>query len=170
MSVRTIADDCWSKQHNQGDGVARKVFFSFHFQRDSWRVGPVRNSNVVRGYDKNPFFSDKAEWESIKRTTPGGIQAWIDKQLFGTSVTVVLIGAETANRPWVKYEIEQSIALGKALVGVHISGIQNQRKETDSLGMNPLPSEYPVYKWNHDGGAERLGKWIEAAALSQGRP
>ncbi len=27
-----------------------------------------------------------------------------------TTVTVVLIGTGTANRPWVKYEIEQSIA------------------------------------------------------------
>jgi len=34
---------------------------------------------------------DKAEWESIKRTGTQAIEKWIDKQLNGTSVTVVLI-------------------------------------------------------------------------------
>ncbi|MGW4090812.1 TIR domain-containing protein [Nocardia sp. NPDC004750] len=148
--------------------MARKVFFSFHYQRDAWRVGQVRNSNVVSAFDKNPFY-DKAQWETVKRQTPGGIQAWIDKQLNGTSVTVVLIGAETAGRRWVKYEIEKSIELGKALLGVHIAGIKNQRGETDNLGVNPLPSQYPVYLWNKNGGAANLGRWIEDAASSQGR-
>jgi hypothetical protein len=40
------------------------------------------------------------------------------KHLENTSVTVVLIGTETANRPWVKYEIEQSIARKNGLLGV----------------------------------------------------
>jgi hypothetical protein len=46
--------------------MARKVFFSFHYSRDVWRVAKVRNSNVISNYEKNPFY-DKAEWEQIKR-------------------------------------------------------------------------------------------------------
>lgn len=148
--------------------MARKVFFSFHYDRDVWRVSQVRKSNVITNLEKSPFY-DKAEWESIKREGSDAIKRWIDSQLHGTSVTVVLIGKETASRPWVKYEIEKSIELGKGLIGVHISGIKDQYGNTDKLGANPLPAGYPVYKWNASKGAENLGKWIEAAAIKAGK-
>ena len=148
--------------------MARKVFFSFHYGRDSWRVSQVRNSNVITNLEKSPFY-DKAEWESIKRNGDPAIKNWIDKQLSGTSVTVVLIGKETASRRWVKYEIQKSIELGKGLLGVHISGIKDRDGNTDTLGTNPLPAGYPVYKWNASNGAANLGKWIEDAAVKAGK-
>lgn len=148
--------------------MARKVFFSFHYARDAWRVAQVRNSNVITNLEKSPFY-DKAEWESIKRNGDQAVKNWIDKQLAGTSVTVVLIGKETASRKWVKYEIQKSIELGKGLLGVHISGIKDQNGDTDTLGANPLPSEYPVYKWNASNGAANLGRWIENAAIKAGK-
>ncbi len=37
----------------------------------------------------------------------------------GTSVTCVLIGSQTANSRWVKYEIEQSIEKGNGLLGIY---------------------------------------------------
>lgn len=148
--------------------MARKVFFSFHYARDAWRVSIVRNSAAIGNYEQSPFY-DKADWEQIKRQGDQAVKSWIDKQLEGTSVTVVLIGAETSRRRWVKYEIAKSVELGKGLLGVHISGIKNKDGETDSLGANPLPNGYPVYKWNHNNGAENLGKWVEAAAIKAGR-
>jgi hypothetical protein len=42
--------------------MARKVFFSFHFERDSWRVGNVRSSHAITGLEKTPFL-DAAAWE-----------------------------------------------------------------------------------------------------------
>lgn len=149
--------------------MARKIFFSFHYQRDSWRVSQVRNSAVIANFEKTPFY-DKAKWEQIKRQGDQAIKNWIDAQLIGTSVTVVLIGIETASRRWVKYEIEKSIAEGKGLIGVHITGLKNHEgKDEGSLGDNPLPPGYPVYKWNHDKGAEKLANWVEKAALAAGR-
>lgn len=148
--------------------MARKIFFSFHYARDVWRVGQVRNSNVITNLDKSPFY-DKAEWESIKRKGDQAVKNWIDSQLSGTSVTVVLIGAETASRKWVKYEISKSIELGKGLLGIDISKIKDRNGETDPTGANPLPTGYPVYLWNKNNGAENLGKWIEAAAIKAGR-
>ena len=82
----------------------------------------------------------------------------------GTSVTVVLIGRETANRKWVKYEIEKSINDGKGLIGIDISKIRDQNGQTDETGTNPLPSRYPRYAWNNDNGRDNLSKWIEQAA------
>ena len=34
--------------------MARKVFFSFHYERDAWRVAQVRNSNIITNLDKKP--------------------------------------------------------------------------------------------------------------------
>lgn len=144
--------------------MARKVFFSFHYDRDAWRVGQVRNCNVVSRFDKSPFY-DKAEWEKIKKQGDAAIRRWIDAQLRGTSVTVVLIGKETATRRWVKYEIERSIELGKGLIGVHITGIMDQNRRTERyLGDNPLPKGYKTYLWNKDSGPSNLARWIEDAA------
>ena len=143
--------------------MARKVFFSFHYERDAWRVAQVRNSNVVSDYDKNPFY-DKADWEAIKHRGDRAVRNWIDEQLRGTSVTVVLIGEETSTRRWVTYEIEQSVEREKGLLGIDISKIANSRGETDETGTNPLPAGYPIYRWNRDNGRENLGRWIEEAA------
>lgn len=149
--------------------MARKVFFSFHYERDVWRVSQVRNSHVITNLDKSPFY-DKAEWESIKRNGDQAVRNWIDAQLNGTSVTVVLIGKETASRRWVKYEIQRSVELGKGLIGVHISGIKDRNGNTESsLGANPLPAGYPTYKWNNNNGAANLGQWIEDAAINAGK-
>jgi len=148
--------------------MARKVFFSFHYDRDAWRVAQVRNSNVISGYEKNPFY-DKAGWESIKRQGDQAIKDWIEKQLNGTSVTVVLIGKETSTRPWVKYEIKRSIELGKGLMGIDISKIKNKEGNTDTTRENPLPLGYKKYLWNNENGRENLGRWIEEAAKKAGK-
>lgn len=148
--------------------MARKVFFSFHYGRDAWRVGKVRNSNVIGSFDKSPFY-DKAQWETIKRGGDEAIKRWINNQLTGTSVTVVLVGKETASRRWVKYEIQRSIELGKGLLGIDISKITDQAGSTDPTGSNPMPSGYPLYQWNNNKGGENLGKWIELAATKAGK-
>ncbi len=148
--------------------MGRKVFFSFHYSRDSWRVGQVRNCNVVSGYEKNPFY-DKADWETLKRQGDQAIKNWIEKQLTGTSVTVVLIGKETSTRSWVKYEIKRSIELGKGLIGIDISKLQDRYGNTDPTGENPLPSGYKKYLWNTDNGRVNLGRWIEEAARKAGK-
>jgi hypothetical protein len=112
--------------------MARRVFFSFHYDNDIWRANQVRNSNVVAGSDVAGFF-DHSEYEEAKRAGAEGIRRMILRHLNNTTVTVVLIGTETANRPWVKYEIEQSINRKSGLLGVYIHHLKNQnrgRRET----------------------------------------
>lgn len=155
--------------------MTRKVFFSFHYERDAWRAGTVRNSNItqtVKGY------LDAADWEEVKKKGDKAIKEWIDGQLKGTSVTVVLIGKETLGRKWVKYEIEQSIKKGNALLGIYIHRLKNQKGEKDTRGDNPLDKHYVVvdgkskktssvyntYFWDLDDGYENFSSWIEEAA------
>lgn len=149
--------------------MARRTFFSFHHTRDSWRVGQVRNSWLMKPDREAAGFWDAAEWEEVKLKTPSEIRKWIDKQLEGTSVTVVLIGAETASRKYVEYEIEQSVARNNGLIGVYIHNMKDSQGSTDSKGSNPLPAGYSTYDWVNDDGRSNLGAWIEAAAKAAGR-
>lgn len=114
--------------------MARKVFYSFHYDGDRDRVSQVRNMGVVEG---SPIASDN-DWEQIKRGGDKAIQNWIDGQMKGTSCCVVLIGKETARRKWVTYEIEQAWKQGKGVVGIHIYELKNLKGDKSSKGLNPL--------------------------------
>jgi hypothetical protein len=105
--------------------MARKVFFSFHYQRDLWRVNVVRNSGVIDGVSAAGFY-DASLWEDAKRRGDDAVKRLINDGLKGTSVTAVLIGAETAKREYVSYEIERSIALGNGLLGIRINDIKDK--------------------------------------------
>ena len=153
--------------------MARKVFFSFHFKRDVWRAGQVRNSDLLADEDEYGVI-DAAEWEKIEREGDAAIERWINEQLKNTSVTAVLIGAETAERDWIDYEIRQSWVRGNALLGIRIHNVKNQDSQTDTPGPNPfdnisftdgarLSSVCKTYDWVSDNGRENLGKWVEEA-------
>ncbi len=141
--------------------MARRVFFSFHYRRDLWRVNVVRNSGVVEGVSAAGFH-DASLWEETKKQGDSAVKRLIDSGLEGTAVTVVLIGAETASRKYVSYEIEQSVARRNGILGIRIDNIKDQFGMTDIEG--PIPSALlrigaPVYRWEYG----RLGQWVEAA-------
>jgi hypothetical protein len=153
--------------------MSRKVFFSFHFKRDAWRAGQVRNANLLADEDKYGVI-DGADWEKIEREGDTAIERWIEDQLKYTSVTVVLIGAETAERDWVEHEIRRSWERGNALLGVRIHNVKNQDGKTDARGLNPFDSIYlkngnplsdvsKTYDWVNDDGRSNLGDWVEDA-------
>lgn len=161
--------------------MARKTFFSFHFEKDSWRAGQIRNSGLFLG--ENAGFIDKAHWETVKKSGDKAITTWIDTQLNGTSVTVVLIGSETSQRKYIKYEIKQSYLRNNGMLGVYIHNVKDKDGLTTSRGKNPfdefyitkqgkkvyLSEIYPVYDWVSDNGKRNLSQWIEKAALKAGK-
>jgi len=148
--------------------MARRVFFSFHYERDVWRASVVRNSWLMQEREAAGFF-DAGIWEEAKKKGDAAIKAMIDNALKNTSVTAVLVGRYTANRDYVKYEIQKSIARGNGLLGVRIEKIENSRGELDEAGPNPLPSKYKLYRWNADKGYVNFGTWVEEAARAVGR-
>jgi hypothetical protein len=163
--------------------MARRVFFAFHYERDIWRAGQVRNSWVTKPDREDAGFWDAADWEKIKKQGDEAIKRWIKDQLKGTSVTAVLIGAETSTREWVKYEIIESYNRGNGLLGIYIHNIKDRNGYTDTKGNNPFSyiyieqdgkkvyfSEiYPTYDWVNDDGYENLGDWVEKAAKKAGK-
>jgi len=146
--------------------MARKVFFSFQYV-DVQRVMNVRNSNVVAA-QQGVGFIDKAEFEQVERQGDTAIRNWINKQLEGTSVTVVLVGATTNESKWVKYEIEASKARGNGLLTVNISKIKDLAGRTTGYCGLTIPG-YANYDWETGNGRANLGNWIEAAAKAAGR-
>ncbi|GGK48312.1 MTH538 TIR-like domain [Pseudomonas koreensis] len=146
--------------------MARKVFFSFKYD-DVQRVMNVRNSNVI-GREQFYGYIDKADFEAVERKGDAGIKAWIDGQLEGTSVTVVLVGANTDKSKWVKYEIAQSLARGNGILTVDISKIADLNQETTACCALRVEGALH-YLWNKEDGRTNLGKWVEAAAKAAGR-
>ena len=116
--------------------MARKVFFSFHYDADKWRASQVRNMGALEG---NVPCSDN-DWESVKRGGDKAIEKWISAQLLGRSCTVVLVGAQTANRPWVIYEIQESWNQRKGVVGIRIHNLKNHEGNHTAKGPSPFAS------------------------------
>lgn len=146
--------------------MARKVFFSFKYE-DVSRAMIVRNSWVAQGKEAAGFI-DAASFEKVKKQGDSAIRAWIDKQLDGTSVTVVLVGEKTCSSRWVKYEIEESIKKGNGLLGIDVSKIKDLQGNT-SERCGQIPKGYDFYLWNNDDGYHKMGDWIEKSAKDAGR-
>ena len=147
--------------------AGRRTFFSFHYQRDVWRAANVRNANVVA--QAAAGWSDASIWEEAKKKGKKAVHKLIDDAIHGTSVTVVLIGAETHTRQYVNYEIERSLDRGNGLVGVFIHNIADQKQKKDKQGQVPqllLDSSVPCHEWDR----EKLGTWVEQAAIRAGHP
>jgi len=147
--------------------MARRVFFSFKYKKDVSRSMIVRNSWVTQGKEAAGFI-DSADFEALKKQGDTAIKNWIDGQIEGTSVTVVLVGEKTCNSRWVKYEIEKSEEEGNGMLGIDISKIKDlQGNLSERCG--EIPRGYKFYYWNKDKGYENMGDWIEKAAQDAGR-
>lgn len=146
--------------------MARKVFFSFKYE-DVQRAMNVRNSDVITGAIKSGFI-DKADFEAVERSGDAAIKAWIDGQLKDTTVTVVLLGANTNKSKWVSYEIDQSIKRGNGILTIDISQISDLNGKT-TWCCDLRVSGWPHYSWTVQDGRNNIGKWVEAAAINAGR-
>ena len=114
--------------------MARKAFYSFHYKPDNWRASQIRNMGVLEG---NVPVSDN-DWESITKGGDKKIQDWIDGQVYGKSCTIVLIGANTAGRKWINYEIKKSWNDGKGVLGIYIHNLKDKNENQSAKGRNPF--------------------------------
>ncbi len=144
----------------------RRVFFSFKYE-DVSRAMIVRNSWVAQGKESAGFI-DAADFEEVEEQGERAIKNWIDKQLEGTSVTVVLVGEKTCSSKYVQYEIKKSIERGNGLLGIDISKIKDLQGNV-SKRCGQIPKGYKFYLWNKNNGYNKMGDWIEAVAKDAGK-
>lgn len=163
--------------------MARRVFYSFHYNADHARASQVRNMGVVEG---NRPATDN-DWEEVKRGGDAAIKRWIDGQLEGKSCCVVLIGTDTAGRKWITYEISEAWNQGKAVLGIHIHNLKDLSGYQAAKGSTPFDyvtftgsgqklssvvqcydppfaDSKQVYRFIN----ENLERWIEEAVLIRG--
>ena len=116
--------------------MARRAFYSFHYKPDNWRASQVREMSVIEG---NRPATDN-EWEQVAAGGDTKIMKWIDDQLVGKSVVIVLIGSETAGRKWINYEIRQAWDSNKGVLGIYIHNLKDIKGFQCSKGLNPFAS------------------------------
>lgn len=114
--------------------MARKVFYSFHFDNDCWRTQTVRNINALEG---QPLATPNA-WEELKRKGTGAIEGWINDNMAGKSCVVVLVGAETASRPWVIHEISKGWNDKRGVLGIRINRLLDANRAPSAAGADPF--------------------------------
>jgi len=157
----------------------KSVFYSFHFDNDVMRVQQIRNIGVIEG---NEPVSANA-WEDVKKKGDSAVEKWIDDNMKYRSCVVVLVGKDTANRKWVKYEITKAWKDKKGLVGIYIHNIKCPRNGTCSPGSNPFEQftfddgsklSTVVKCYNPDPGdaynsiANNIERWIDEAIRIRG--
>ncbi|MGH7808096.1 MAG: TIR domain-containing protein [Thermodesulfobacteriota bacterium] len=143
--------------------MARKIFISYQ-HKDQMKA---KGFNLLK-WNKNVDieFVGKHLLDPVDSKNEEYIKSKVLEQLKGTSVTVVLIGKETHESDWVKWEIEKSLDKDKS------NGILAIRLEKDV----PLSKDSPVGEILNDCGAEIID-WdphefsdaIERAVKAAGR-
>jgi hypothetical protein len=138
--------------------MGRRVFISY--QHDD--VQQAKGFNLLRWNSNVDFdFVGRHLLSPVESEDPQYIRSKIREQLNGTSVTVVLIGQNTASSEWVDYEIRASMERGNGVIGIHLKGAENA--ETPPA-LNEVGGQ--VVDWNPDAFSDE----IEAAAVIAGRP
>lgn len=139
----------------------KKVFFSFHYELDNWRVNQIRNMGVVEGQK----ICDSNDWEKIKREGEKNIKNWIDKQMKQCECVIVLIGEQTHTRKWVKHEVDRAKELGIPIFGIFIHRLKDSKGKTSKKGKNVFgikdyePDSYQKIRNN-------LESWIDKNTFS----
>ena len=147
--------------------MARAVYFAFDYEDvKAFRANVVRNSWVMSKYK----FKDSSIWEESQGKGVNKIKELIDNSLIGTSVTCALIGSDTYNRRYVRYEIVKSFSSKKGLLGIGINWIKDKNKSIKFWpGKNPF--EYLRLTVSEDGRVinffEYCNGWIKYKDLPE---
>jgi hypothetical protein len=117
--------------------MAKRVFFSFHYEDvKTFRANVIRNHGVTKQSGQDAGFFDASIWEDAKKHGDLSVKRLINSNLENTSVTCALIGSETWQRRWVRYEILKSYDRGNSLFGVHINSVKDKNQKTFGQGRN----------------------------------
>ena len=128
----------------------RRVFYSFHYKNDVMRVAQIRNIGAIEG--NKPVTEN--DWEEVQKKGKKAIANWIDDNMKNRSCVIVLIGAETAQREWVKYEIKKAWESGKGLLGIYIHNIKDPSLCKKGLSGKSRKGENPFEQFVFENGTK----------------
>lgn len=145
--------------------MAKRFFFSFHYKDVAeFRANVVRNHWRFKLNREISVYHDASIWESAKKQGAVALKRLINSGLERTSNTCVLIGSQTYERPWVRYELLQSSKRGNNIVGVHVNSIKCRNQQTKIKGPSSL--EHAGVTFSDSGLTATLwekinGKWVK---------
>jgi hypothetical protein len=126
----------------------RRVFISFDHDDTEKVNGFMALRNILDNFD---FYNHKLD-RRINSNNPDYMAKVIsDEYIRPASVTIVLIGNNTANSQWVKWEIGESNRQGKGILGIRL-------KDTQGNIPTGIPSN-AIGSWQ----PEKFADWIEWA-------
>jgi len=132
--------------------TSRHVFISFANE-------DIDEVNLLRGQAKSEKtdlqFDDFSVKEAFDSKNADYIKRQIREKIERTSVTVVYLSSSSAQSKWVDWEIQESLKMGKGVVGVH-KGDKPPRELPQTFKENNLK----IVKWSH----QELSKAIERAS------
>ena len=133
-----------------GDGGGRRnVFISFSSD-------DIDEVNLLRGQAKNENsnieFNDWSLKKPFNSEEANYIKRGIRERIRQSSTTIVYLSNNTAGSEWVNWEIQESVAMGKGVVGMH-KGNSPPRRLPKAIADNKIP----VVPWNQ----EQLARAIE---------
>lgn len=138
--------------------MSRRVYFAFHYQDViDFRANVVRNHWVTKLDRPSAGYYDASIWEEAKKQSELALKRLINAELERTSATCVLVGSETFERPWVRYEILKSFLRGNKILAVHINSVKGNDGRTKTLGRNPLT--YLGVSFSVDGKIGTMYEW-----------
>ena len=134
--------------------IKRRIFISFDHADTEKVNGFLGLRNIMDGFE---FYNHKLD-HRIKSTDVNYVCRIIREEYISpASVTVVLIGNGTAASEWVKWEIQESLRLGKGILGIRLLGTWGSIPEG-------IPSN-AVGGWDPD----KFPAWIEWAYQNRGK-
>jgi hypothetical protein len=151
------------------------IYLSYYRDGDGERAEAVARACRASGLAVHGVV-DALGWLRLGRD--GAVKEWIERELAGTAVTVVLVTAATGSVDVVKYEVKKSYGRGNGLVAVRVHGLPGRDGTTDEPGANPLDEVLvpargdtvplaelcALWDWVDDDGASRVVEWVEHAA------
>jgi MTH538 TIR-like domain (DUF1863) len=94
----------------------KKVFISYDYTNDK------HYKNLLLAWDANKLFdfsiSDHSADVGINSTNAGAIKSVLSRYINEATYFLVIVGKHTHKSPWVKWEIEKAVELGKRIVAV----------------------------------------------------
>ena len=110
------------------------AYFSYHFAQDAVRASAARR---VMGLEADEPISPVA-WEELGYGGENAVTRWVAERMRGKECVVVLIGAQTSLRKWVKYEIKEAWESGRGIIGIDVHQLLDNRGKPGKPGKNPF--------------------------------
>jgi len=148
---------------NTPQQIKRKVFVSFHHENDQ----PWYDYFVKKFSNQYEVFMDKSIGETkVRSSNPEYIDRAIrEDYIKGSSITVVLCGAETYKRKYVDWEINSTLLNEHALLGIALSSASKTQEGKihvpNRLYQNIQTGYAHFIEWTED--FNQLNKHIELA-------